>query len=453
MSARILLISANRCASPYPVYPLGVGVLARRLRERGNGTAVFDALVAERKGERLDEAIASFRPDLIAVSIRNADNTDSVAPEFFLDDARKTVDEVRRACNAPIIAGGPAISLLGEAALAHVGADIGVIGEGEAAMVEIVDAFERDALPDQRLVRAPSPLAVDNIGGADYEPDLAAFYLNEGGMLPVQTKRGCPHCCDYCVYPALEGGRFRHRAPETVVDDIERLIADSNADYLFFADSVFNDSKGRYLEVAEEMIRREIDVRWTAFLRPSGMGRGEFRLLRRAGLHAAEFGSDAASNATLAGLGKALTMNEVTQSTMDANAEGIACAHFMLFGGPNETETTLEEGLANVAALTDCVVFAGVGARVYPNTSLRRRAVADGLITDDADLTRPTFYISPHIDGAAVANRLRKEFADRRDRVFDDPDGLKRAAALRMFGHRGPLWDFLLAKRGRRSRN
>ena len=48
-------------------------------------------------------------------------------------------------------------------------------------------------------------------------PQWTAYTDNEIG---VQTKRGCPQHCLYCLYGYLEGRQVRRRPPERVVQEI-----------------------------------------------------------------------------------------------------------------------------------------------------------------------------------------------------------------------------------------
>ena len=105
-----------------------------------------------------------------------------------------------------------------------------------------------------------------------YNGGTISYYLEQSGMVNLQTKRGCPHGCVYCVYPSLEGNRFRHRDPGVVVDDIERLGTEHGADSFFFTDSIFNDPQGRYLSIAEEILRRRLRIRWCCYMRPERIG-------------------------------------------------------------------------------------------------------------------------------------------------------------------------------------
>ena len=212
----------------------------------------------------------------------------------------------------------------------------------------------------------------------------------------------------------------------------------------FFTDSVFNDSAGHYLNIVEEILRRDLALRWCCYLRPEGVGRSEIALMKRAGLYAVELGTDAACDTTLAALGKGFTFAEALAVNRACVAERLPCAHFVMFGGPEETMATVTEGLANLEQLEQTVVFAFSGIRILPGTPLLARAIRDGLLTADSPLREPVYYQSPGVDGEAMNATITKAFRNRRDRVFPPAEGQKRLAIMHRFGYRGLLWDTLI---------
>jgi radical SAM superfamily enzyme YgiQ (UPF0313 family) len=64
-------------------------------------------------------------------------------------------------------------------------------------------------------------------------------YYQRGGALNIQTKRGCPLTCSYCVYPMVEGRVTRLRSPADVLDEIERVQARLRPRGFEFVDSTF----------------------------------------------------------------------------------------------------------------------------------------------------------------------------------------------------------------------
>jgi len=230
------------------------------------------------------------------------------------------VQTIRTQTSASIVLGGAAFSIMPEAILREVGADYGIVGEGEALMLEFVANAEKGEYPKERYIRATSKLTGKEIPSAYYEPRLMEFYLKRGNIGSVQTKRGCTHNCVYCSYPILEGRSIRCRDSQAVVDDIQMLTDTHKAKYIFFTDSVFNDDQKHYLDVVHEMAKRGISTPWTAFFKPEKLDDEIIALMKQTGLKAAELGSDAPSDTTLRRLGKSFLFKDVIdKSTFFSN--------------------------------------------------------------------------------------------------------------------------------------
>ena len=444
--ASCLIVSANRVIIPYPVYPLGAACLVGSLQKNGHEAIHFD-LLADGGLAELAKLLRTRTFDLIGVSIRNLDSVDSAAPQHYLDDIVETMHCIRQNSASPVVLGGPAFSIMPELLLEHLGADYGVIGEGEILLPWLAAEIAAGRPPQKQFFMSRPDEAI--WCSAEPSASSAKYYLDRGGMLNVQTKRGCPYNCSYCTYPSLEGKKFRFRDPEEVVDEFERLQKKAGAKYIFFTDSVFNDPQGRYLEIAEILVRRGNTLPWCGFFRPQNIGTSELQLLKRAGLAAMELGTDAGCTRTLQGLGKGFAFEDVVAVHERVIAENIPCAHFLIFGGPGENESTLDESLANVERLTDCVVFAFIGIRILPGTKIFDRAVEEGVISAGQSLLEPVFYVSPEVSMGRIHELVSKSFAGRLDRVYPCHEFEERVAMLHQMGHVGPLWDFILRKRRR----
>ena len=444
MGIDCLLISTNQVVTPYPVYPLGIAYLAGALEKSGHRAAHYDILANNGTGN-LQDLLAASSPALVGLSIRNLDTVDSNARETYISGVVEVMSLVRKHCRAPVVLGGPAFSILPEELLELLGADYGVVGEGEGVLPWLADRIESGDPPDQRIFRADPE--ENPWRGVKYDQKIADYYISWGGMLNVQTKRGCPFNCGYCSYPSLEGRKYRFQEPEAVVESVMRAVREYGARYIFFTDSVFNDPKGHYLRVAEELVRAGNSTPWCAFFRPQGLEREALKLLQRAGLSAMELGTDAGCDKTLAGLHKGFTFDEVRQANDLALDLGIPCAHFIIFGGPDEDGDTLAEGLRNVEGLDGSVTFAFKGIRILPDTAIYERAVAEGLIARDRKMREPVFYFSPGIEEKVLDEELRRAWSGRFDRIYPAAEMQDRIKHLHHHGHVGPMWDFLVRRR------
>lgn len=445
--AKILLISANVTREPFPVYPLGMSTVAHDVRNRGHVVAEWDYLA---RGESIDALLDFARvqaPDIVGFSLRNIDNCNSKHTAFYCDLYRRLAEHLRRATKATIVLGGPGYSLFPETLLEKIGADYGIAGEGEGVFADLVELLESGRKPDKKILRSMSPLSGEMISSPERDEDTARYYIEHGGMLNIQTKRGCPFRCAYCTYPALEGKFYRYRPASNVVDEIEMMSEKHDLKYYFIADSVFNDADKRYLSIAEELVKRKITVPWMAYFKPDHFEAHEVALLKEAGLKAVEWGTDCASNKTLKGMSKNFTWDQVEKSNALFSGTGIASAHFIIFGGPEETKETVEEGIANIAALENCVVFAATGVRVLPGTPMHKRAIEEKALSSGQDILEPFFYFSPHTSREYLHERLLQAFEGRTDRVYPMGEDTDRVNAFHKLGYKGPIWDLLLGKR------
>lgn len=444
--ARLLMISTNLMDDPYPVYPLGPNIVASAARKSGHEVRLIDLMVDGENG--LSEGIADFKPDYIALSMRNVDNVNFNYPQSFIFQYKELIKRLKSNFNVPIILGGSAYTIFPVEFLEFLGADYGIVGPGEVTLPQLIDRLERKAPPPNRIIRGEPDISGENAYYLDREERLAEFYLNQGGMLNIHTKRGCPHRCLYCSYPSLEGNSYLFRRPEAVVDEIAYLVTKYGADFIFFTDSVFNDSDNQYLLIMEEMARRGLSVPWTCYMRPARFHDDEIELMKRTGLYSIEWGSDCATDRTLEGMGKDFTWDQVRQAHNLFVKHGIPGSHFIIFGGPGETEDTVREGIENLAELNDAVVFAGIGVRVFPNTGICSLAKQTGIFQDESELFNcEVYYLSPEIDPDWLNNYLLEVFKTRRNWVFPWAGMAERNKFLHNSGFRGPLWDLLLKRK------
>ena len=444
--SKVFFIAANTTLEPYPVYPLGMAVVSSALKNAGHKVQQFDFLASGRSFPSMKEKISIFKPDVVCLSMRNIDNVDSFTSdtEWYLDGVKEIIHEVRACADVPIVCGGPGFSIMPNVILDYIGGDYGVQGEGEAAAVEILHKLSHGKIPDRITSAEQSPLGPDDQESGTYVSDIVDFYETESGIIGLQTKRGCPSKCTYCSYPTIEGSVFRPRNPIQVVDDIERLQEKFEANDFFFTDSVFNDRDRHYVKVVEEIIKRKVNIRWGSFFTPRSQDLDLLPLLKESGLYAVELGTDASSDTTLRAMKKGFLFDDVFAFNQACVDHQIPVAHFIIFGGPEETMDTLQEGLENIDKLPSCAVFGFSGIRIFPGTSLHMQAIAEGIVGAEDDLLKPVHYISPDIDYDEMNEAIAQAWLGDRSRVFPPAEGRRMMNVMKNFGFNGILWDGLI---------
>jgi radical SAM superfamily enzyme YgiQ (UPF0313 family) len=272
------------------------------------------------------------------------------------------------------------------------------------------------------------------------------YYWREGGMIGVQTKRGCPRTCSYCTYPLIDGRAVRRADPRAVAEDVARLFRDRGVHYFFFADSVFNLDAEQEMVLADELRRLQLPLQWGAFFAPTSADRAYWAALQQSGLTHVELGTDALSDAMLAAYAKGFTVADAVQTTQACADLGLPCAHYLLLGGPGETPATLRETAANAERLARCVLFPFAGVRIYPGTALHAQALREGRIREEDDCLDPRFYFAEGLDAPRIWQTVAEATTCRREWVL--PSRTPRLAPmmrhLRRSGRKGPLWEFLL---------
>lgn len=453
-SSRILLVNPNRYDQPYPVYPVGLAYLNGALRSAGYPTAIWDRLAA---ADTLEQRIATFRPDFVALSMRNVDNVQYHNPSSFVGDLLDCCRRIRAATRARLIIGGSGFSIFPREILELTGADFGIQGEGEGALVRLLGTLETGASTEgipglvhrnaEGTIHISPPESRAGLldSAPDHEPDLLRAYTSRGSIPGIQTQRGCPLKCCYCTYPIIEGKRSRYRPAREVVREMADL-AKLGTKYTFIVDSVFNTHEDHVLRICEALAKANLDMEWQSFLRPHKVTRDLLTAMRRAGCRHIEFGSDSLSDPVLGRYGKGFSFEEIEEASRYAHELGIKYSHFLIFGGPGETADTLEETLARTQRLPEAFFFATLGMRVYPGTPLWRELepTRDGDSASDY-LVTPRFHMEPHFTVGGLYERLRRHRERNHNWVVGDPppEFLATMGRLRERGVRGPMWEYI----------
>lgn len=447
---KVLLISANTLRIPYPVYPLGLDYVAGCLDSRYQ-TKIID-LNDYSHPETLDALIRDFAPDFVGISIRNIDNTDVINCRSFLPEYQALVSQIRKNSQARIILGGSGFTIFPIEFMQALDADYGIVGEGER-MSQLLDALEKNADVNKVpgvLTKDKTEIVYEPYGGMirrhfDPENRHTRFYLAYGGMLNLQTKRGCPYQCSYCTYPHIEGGKMRFYEPREIARSA-RDLQDAGAKYIFITDSAFNASYDHSLDVAQAFIEERLSIPWGGFFAPTVPPADYFKRLAEAGLTHVEFGTESLSDVVLNNLRKPFASQNVFVAHREALDAGLHVAHYFLLGGPGESKETLQTTLTGIDQLEKAVFFFFCGVRIYPHTALYDVALKEGQVAEGENILPPVFYRSSEINVKEIMTMVETHANGRLNWII----GAGEAKATRILpklyrrGFTGPLWEYLI---------
>jgi anaerobic magnesium-protoporphyrin IX monomethyl ester cyclase len=323
--------------------PLGLGYIAASLRRRGVQVELVDCTFLTR-GEALAKVKRS-KPQIIGF--------------YSMFSMKKTTMELaallRKDCEL-LVVGGPLPTLEPMSYLDVF--DVAVLGEGEAAMVEIAECHGKGvdfsgvqgiAYKDNGIVKFASPRKhVEDLDSLPFPTrdlfDNDAYkrhYLRRFGysISPLITSRGCPFSCDFCSRSVF-GKSFRARSAVNVVDEVEEIVG-LGYDRVWFADDCFTLNRERMLEVCDELVKRKVGVGWECLSRVDTMDREVASKMRRSGCLRVFFGIESGTDEVLGLMQKQITVEQARKAVYNAKEAGLQVGAFFILGYPGENDETV----------------------------------------------------------------------------------------------------------------
>ena len=254
-------------------FPIGLMYLASSIRKSFPNIEVqlFHTITKDNAKEEMARVIETLRPDLIG--LRGISRFQQLFEEFALLIRSKT--------GRPLISGGPFPSTSYRYVLEKNFSDLVVIGEGEAAIVEIIQAVNAEGkLPkhvpgtavrkngkvfvnrDRSFVvdvnQIPFP-AYDLLTPDDYAGLQNHAFQETRKAAYIFCSRGCPYKCIYCHQ--LFGKKMRRRTAENIVTEMKEIFDKSGLDTFVILDDCFNVPLGNAKEILRRIARELPNVK------------------------------------------------------------------------------------------------------------------------------------------------------------------------------------------------
>ncbi len=263
---------------------------------------------------------------------------------------------------ALIVLGGPEPANYADEYLAR-GADVIVLGEGEATLEELLPSLARHKLNkldgiagivfrrDDGAVIRTLPRAqvadLDSLSDPDREAINLQMYLdtwkNHHGASSISliTARGCPYHCEWCSH-AVYGHTHRRRSVNRVVDEVEFLLGRYQPDQLWFADDVFTIKHSWFFEYAAELKRRNIRVPFECISRADRLNEQVIQTLSDIGCYRLWIGSESGSQNVLDIMRREVKVDQVQAMTHTLRKYGIQTGMFIMLGYEGEELEDIE---------------------------------------------------------------------------------------------------------------
>lgn len=326
--------------------PMGIAYIAALLKENGHEVRIKD-FDAERFSKRVVfDLVDEFRPDLAGISFRT--------PSFA---SAKTICSIlkERQDSLHVILGGPHATAFPKETLHALEADMVVRGEGEFAMLEIIEALNRKGSLGQ--VKGLTYKVGEDIYHNEDRQLLNEEMINQlpwpaRELLPVErynidvvlSSRGCPYACVYCD-KIMSSRNVKYRSPEDVVAEIIFIMEKYKKSAFYFIDEHFLANKQRAEYILDLLLKARRDTgikfKWACQARVDAVDERILRKAKEAGCYEIHYGLETGDEKELTFINKRTTLKQAEEAVRIAKKCGIRIRGNFMIGFPVSTHQTI----------------------------------------------------------------------------------------------------------------
>ena len=387
---KILLINPNQYRTP-PVPPLALAHLHSALQNTTYECRILDLCFSDDPAAEIDEAINNFNPGIAGFTIRNIDTCIYQNNIFFLDDITKLVTHVKKR-GIPVLLGGSGYSFIPEGILEYTGADWGICGPGEKALVNFLELFEEKPPPlgtvlDGWEAGIDADFHIDRDNRIDYK-----CYTSERGILGFETQKGCTEHCSYC---AEGNSRMLFRNPECIVEELKNL-SDRGFTTFHLCDTEFNQNLSHSTTFLETLIKKGPDIKWVLYMKSSPYDDNLFRLLKKSGADLITLSLPTGSN----------WLEHASEQCRLTKKHGLKLAVDLLLGFPGETIDFVKRTIEALKKIRPDTVGVNSTIRLNPGLTVTRTVIDSpeyrkhmmGAVDNNPHFILPVFYNHLSVD-------------------------------------------------------
>ncbi|MFQ5872340.1 MAG: B12-binding domain-containing radical SAM protein, partial [Dehalococcoidia bacterium] len=322
----------------FPEY--GMPLVATIVRDAGYDVRVFVEHIGPIKWDRVMES-------------------DVVCFHAFSSTMPKTIEYINKIKaarpNMPIIIGGTHASVMVEDTLQY--CDVVVRQEGDQTLPELLEKWRNDEDLSQVLgvsywengtvkhnLNRPFTQEFETI------PDLELIhgYMDWGKLKllrnlkmrwqVLQTSRGCPYDCSFCIAPRELGRGYRLRSIDSVIADIKYQQKLVGTKYFFIVDNHFTIKRDRTKELLNRIIEEKVDWYGICFTRLE-VARDEelLSLLKKAQVNTLYIGLESFDNKVLKLLNKKQSGDGIRKALKTIKAHKLRVLGSFVLGSDEDT--------------------------------------------------------------------------------------------------------------------
>ena len=409
---RVLLIATNRHSrlqnrlNAQPM-PIGLAYIAGHLDHDRHEVKVLDLMFSDDHLADVEAAVKEFQPQMVGMSVRNLSNHSYMNTVWALPISKEVIDRIRSLSNAVIVCGGPAFSIMPKECFEYLGCDIGLAGDaGEtfATLAESLEIGEPSYFDLPGLVYRKDGQTHSNEGYCTSEfakpprlEDLDMDRYNKAGFgIGILTKLGGFYYPTNASEAQINESGWRVIRPiDEVVAEVTSMKQRFNMKKVFFVDNGFNLPLDHAKSLCSAIIESDVNIRWNTCLAPFDCDTELISLMKDAGCGLVMMVNRSGNPGDM---GSMVEENEALAQVCRMCDEG--GLHYNLgkqFGEPWETRESVENKLNFLRSVNPALASLRVGVSVMPGTEVAIMAQKEGLIKDESELVKPTFYIADEV--------------------------------------------------------
>lgn len=334
----------------------------------------------------------------------------------------------------PIIWGGVHASLFPEQTVNCRYVDFAVRGEGEITMLELLKALAGQLEPERVkgiafeankkvMVTEEREFAdfnqlppvkwelLENIKPGERLKLSEIANLTLSGIY-LQTSRGCPHRCAFCINSVLKN-RYRERQSDLVLRDIEELIV-LGVDRIWFMDEIFFANKKRVIEILDGIERKGLKFKWFGdiradYLSPHHVNSELVWRMKQSGCEFLGIGAESGSPRILDMLKKDIIVEDTLNAARLLSKAGMKANFSFMAGLPGEDKDDILKTLQLIEEITEMdtsLSFRILGPQVYrpyPGSELYLECLKQGM---KEPTTVEEWASSPYIRGETTGKAI-----------------------------------------------
>lgn len=296
--------------------------------------------------EVLLKKIKSTQPDLVGFSC-----VTSMYP--WVNAMAKFIKEN---FDIPIIVGGIHPTILPDLVINNPYVDFICRGEGEYALLELVDGLEKSkdvysisniwAKKDGMIYRNPIRPPISNLDELPFaDRDISYKQGIFKNRLSMIASRGCVFSCSYCVncylkkeiYNGVKHRFYRIRSVRSIIDEIKQVKSRYKIKDIHFADELF-PANLEWIKEFSRLYKKEIGAPFYCLVRPNLIREEAVKLLKDAGCKVMRMGVESGDPYMLRNvLKRDVTIKQIKNSIKLIKKYNIYLEACVMFGLPGES--------------------------------------------------------------------------------------------------------------------